>query len=260
MNHKCQYGCGKNATYVLNSGKYCCSDDYRSCSAVIERMKQSLSGKHRKKSPINMRTCYKCKRIFGNTGAVGNHLKVCKGSRIYDEIRDAYENYERISVLRKKYGKKIVSYAVDGLSRSKSIMMKKAHEDGRSCSWSKRRSYAESLFETFLINIGFKKDEDFSTQHPFSIYKADFYFENKELVIEVDGQQHFRYKHQMDIDKRKNRHLNSLGIDVLRIEWKLLHNNAKFLFGIIEKCIIMHKEDRCEYLKDVDGFMLYVSK
>lgn len=47
------------------------------------------------------------------------------------------------------------------------------------------------------------------------------------LAIEIDGSQHYRYNHQKEIDKRKDELLNSLGVKVIRLPWKVVCNESK---------------------------------
>ena len=58
-------------------------------------------------------------------------------------------------------------------------------------------------------------DLKFRRQHPCPPYVLDFYCVELQLAIELDGSQHFTPE-QLGYDLRRTRHLQSLGIRVLR--------------------------------------------
>ena len=62
-----------------------------------------------------------------------------------------------------------------------------------------------------LCNIQFYR------QKPVSNYVVDFYAPSKNIVIEVDGGQHFEEAH-IKRDKKRDKELNTLGIKVLRFD------------------------------------------
>ena len=55
----------------------------------------------------------------------------------------------------------------------------------------------------------------FTKQKPIGNYIADFYCEEKKLVIEIDGWSH---DNKYEYDQERDRYMKSLGIHVLRIE------------------------------------------
>jgi very-short-patch-repair endonuclease len=100
----------------------------------------------------------------------------------------------------------------------------------------KNKSYAENFFYQFLINNGFKYKNDFFTEFPFSLYRADFFFPRKKLVIEIDGQQHLEKERRLS-DLKKDKHLSNLGIKVFRISWLNIFHNSKESFNEILKVL-----------------------
>lgn len=118
--------------------------------------------------------------------------------------------------------------------------MKKAHREGRANKWKRTNSFAEQMFEAFLIKKNYKKGVDFVREKRFGLFSVDFFFPEKNLAIEIDGQAHFRYEHLKQRDKVKDNFLNSKGIIVLRIIWKVLFHHAKITFNQIEKLIIQN--------------------
>jgi very-short-patch-repair endonuclease len=57
----------------------------------------------------------------------------------------------------------------------------------------------------------------FRRQHPLGSYILDFYCAEKNLVIEVDGSQHFETQHAAR-DAQRSAHLEELGLTVLRFD------------------------------------------
>jgi len=45
---KCDYGCGKEATYQIGNGKWCCQKSYNSCEAVRKKNSLSITKAHKK--------------------------------------------------------------------------------------------------------------------------------------------------------------------------------------------------------------------
>lgn len=111
-----------------------------------------------------------------------------------------------------------------------SIGMKKAHEEGRAWnigmnSWNGENSYPEKFFLE-VINNEFV-DKNVIEQLQFSKYKLDFAWEHKKKCIEIDGDQHTRFKNLMESDIRKDKLLLEKGWSVLRISWKDIYHDTK---------------------------------
>ena len=59
------------------------------------------------------------------------------------------------------------------------------------------------------------KGFDFDRQRPIDNYIVDFYCKDLQLAIEVDGESHYG---NLKADKRRERRLNKLGVNVLRFD------------------------------------------
>lgn len=83
-----------------------------------------------------------------------------------------------------------------------------------------RRSFMESSFAQW-VKTNFPSVE-FHQQHPFKnergtgYYYADFYFPVKNLIIELDGTHH-NHPDQIIHDERRDKHIKSLGVSIVRI-------------------------------------------
>ena len=111
--------------------------------------------------------------------------------------------------------------------------MKKAHADGRAhnigeCRWNNKPSYPEEWMIKVLKNeFNLELDSDYKREFPFHKYSLDFAFPNKKLCIEIDGEQHHKFKEQMERDIQKDKLLKDEGWSELREDWKSIFNNPK---------------------------------
>jgi very-short-patch-repair endonuclease len=108
--------------------------------------------------------------------------------------------------------------------------MKLAHAEGRAWNigksrWNNEKSYPEKFF-TRVIENEFE-DKNYSSEYNVGNYSIDFAWVDKKIAIEIDGDQHIRFQHQIDSDIRKDKLLTSEGWKVLRIRWKDMCNDAK---------------------------------
>lgn len=139
-------------------------------------------------------------------------------------------------IIEKGFASNLVSYALKGKFRSLSEAIKLSKGKG----W-KNYSYAEDFFERFLENNKFKLGIDYVREFQVSRYRIDFFFPKLKLAIEIDGQQHYKYKNRQISDKSKDNLLKSLDYKVLRISFKALFNNTK---QILEKVLNILKNTK----------------
>lgn len=216
----CDFGCKQEALFILKSGKHCCSKSWNSCPI----MKAKNRAKKRPKTQ-----CSICKTLIDNRyydrHVINCHLKKENIQLIYR----CYNESMSLEQIKSKFDftQQDIKRALKGQHRSRSRVMKRSHVEGRSNNWKYKESYAERFFNQFLLNSGFIKDKDYIREKRFSFYRADFFFPNYNLVLEIDGLQHFRFQYQKNIDKKKNQYLSSLGFRVVRIPWKVLFTETK---------------------------------
>lgn len=87
-------------------------------------------------------------------------------------------------------------------------------------SWMLRNqaSYPEKVFIEALKKYGLFEKFEIVREKSFYPYFADFAFENVKVVVEIDGQQHFRYQERIDSDKKKDELITSQGWRVYRVK------------------------------------------
>lgn len=118
--------------------------------------------------------------------------------------------------------------------------MKIAHKEGRAWNigksrWNNKPSYPEKFF-TQVIKNEFS-DHNYIREYSLGIYSLDFAWPEKKLCIEIDGEQHNRYKEYKERDERKNILIKKLGWKILRIEWIKMYNDPKYWINIAKQFI-----------------------
>lgn len=78
---KCEYGCEKDALFILKNGKHCCSKSHQSCIKMREKYSKKANGKKEKNFKVvtinKIKTeCRFCGKIISVTG-IQNHEKFC---------------------------------------------------------------------------------------------------------------------------------------------------------------------------------------
>ncbi len=118
----------------------------------------------------------------------------------------------------------------DGTKDKISESMKKAHSEGRAWNigksrWKNLPSYPESFFMKVIENEFL--DKNFVYEYPIGIYSFDFAWPHKKKYIEIDGEQHFRFKEYFERDVKKDKLATDFGWQGLRISWKDLYKDPK---------------------------------
>lgn len=72
----------------------------------------------------------------------------------------------------------------------------------------------------------------FRRQHPIKDYIVDFCCLEKQIIIELDGNQHFQWE-QKEKDMLRDLHLRNLGFSILRFQNGIVFNNPEVIFSNI---------------------------
>lgn len=199
--------CGREfyaTTSLINKGYgfYCSKDCWFD---LFERLKKKVK-------------CKQCKKEFLVIRAVYNkHPKFCSKT-----CKDISEIDQISSVCR---GCKI-SF---NLPRS-------AIDRGRGlfCNWKCYKKYkGESSLELLVRQQLEKLDEPFQQEVRFGKFRADFYLPKRNLIIECDGEYwHMNQKIELR-DKRKDKFLERLGYNILRLTGQQIINNTFILKNLL---------------------------
>jgi very-short-patch-repair endonuclease len=196
----CSY-CNNPLEYAKRNNKFC----NNSCSASSTNTNRNHSVDSNIKRSISIR---KIKNV--------NHTIKCK----YEHCDILFCNYNRMrycsdtcKILQRK-----IAYNNPELLLQKSIVGKKMYAEGKLKGWAKRSNLKPSYPEQYFINM-FNKDKIYINREvKKGRFFCDFVWEDRMLVLEVDGSQHTRPDHQ-ERDARKDAFLKSLGYTVFRIQW-----------------------------------------
>ena len=145
------------------------------------------------------------------------------------------EQYNKNPDLRNRVGDFLQSWkkehSIEYIERLKEGIQSSV-EKGNWSGWQKRyknnSSYAELFFEKVFDNMQLKYEREKKINRFF----ADFAFEERHVVLEIDGKQH---EHRKDSDYVKDEILSREGWKVFRIAWKNPVNEENKLY--IEKSI-----------------------
>lgn len=91
---------------------------------------------------------------------------------------------------------------------------------------------AEAVLWTYLKNRQLK-GRKFRRQHSIGKYIVDFYCPQENLVIELDGEDHFWQK-GLNKDAARTNFLNSLGLKIIRFENKWVFNDIAHILSTIQ--------------------------
>jgi very-short-patch-repair endonuclease len=105
----------------------------------------------------------------------------------------------------------------------------------------KKETWAEKLMWRWLRDRRFSGYK-FRRQHPVGIYYLDFFCEEAELNVELDGSQH-GFPDQRKHDAEREKFLQSRGIMTLRFWNSQLHRNAQ----TIRHTIFKELQERAPY-------------
>lgn len=146
--------------------------------------------------------------------------------------KNQYSNGDVMSIeVKKKISESLKGKILsDEHKQSISNGMIKAHAEGKAWNigksrWNNKQSYPENFF-TKVIENEFD-DKNYENEYPVGIYSIDFAWPEKKLAIEIDGEQHKRFKEISERDKRKDELLESKGWKILRIDWQSMFNEPK---------------------------------
>lgn len=210
--------CDKIIIYEKQNNKFCGSN----CSAIY-------NNKFHKKVQDK-------KRIFSEIGKENIRKSCIKRIKFnYNNSKKSYclnPNYciicNKKLVFEKRTNKTCsdVCYRTH-LSRLASIRISKV--ENRKNFGRGKKSYLELSFEIWLKN---KNIDDYEPERKFvntqlenkKNYFVDFTFEDKKVIVELDGTQHFKTKEQ---DAVRDEYLTSIGYNVVRISYKEYKNKTK---------------------------------
>ena len=198
----CSYGCGSVAKYTNGSGKYMCAQSFNSCPAL------------RKKNSSGVKKAHDDGRI--PTSQLDLNRTWNKGLTKETDVRLARQAENSRGKPRK--GVPHTEEAKKKISSARTEWLK--NPENRKIYGRGKRSWMELCFEKWLCENHFEHwetEKHFWNSETRKNYYADFCFESKKLIVELDGNQHLKTK---ELDAIRDCYLNSLGYTVIRISHK----------------------------------------
>ncbi len=197
--------CNNAIDYKKRANKFCsssCAAKFNNIGRVrTEESKQKLSEKimlNKHNSLVKERVCKECNTIFVLPRMVNSNRKFCSiecKSQYLIKLRSDPGYRERLSARQKQL-----------------------YKDGVIQGWASRDKMKPSYPEQYFINLFNKEQIDYQREVKFGKYFADFYFDDNQLILEVDGKQH-EYPANKQGDMRKDEYLTNQGFKVFRIKW-----------------------------------------
>ena len=94
-----------------------------------------------------------------------------------------------------------------------------------------QNTYEELLWQ--LLRNRKRCNKKFRRQHTIGIYVADFYCAEEQLIVEIDGRDHFTEQGRI-YDEARDRFMHSQGIRVLRFTGKQVETETELVLAQID--------------------------
>jgi very-short-patch-repair endonuclease len=193
------------------------------------RKKRETTKSIQKRLNIEQNKCCKfCGKRYNNGQQTAGHQNHCELNPNADAIR--------LKMIESNKNRNHTAETKQKLSE----IMKQRHKDGLAWNigksrWNNKQSYPEKYFSKVIVNEF--DDVVCETEYPLGNFSFDFAWVHKKKAIEIDGEQHYRFKEYIDRDIRKDKLAKQNGWDVLRIRWKDMYNNPKQFIKIANEFI-----------------------
>jgi very-short-patch-repair endonuclease len=199
----CSYGCGLVATFINGSNRLMCCKSSNSCPE--NKRKNSLGVKNSERDYAE---------IYKNLPQESkDRMNWSKGLTKDIDARVARPQFEG-----RRWGASLNGQTVESklkIAKARTEWLKKA--DNRKNLGRHKKSWMEITFESYLNEndiTGWETEVHFWNDELRKNYFPDFIFENKKMIIELDGTQHRKTVVQ---DSIRDKWFNSKGYTVIRI-------------------------------------------
>jgi very-short-patch-repair endonuclease len=164
------------------------------------------------KKENNNYECKYCHLTFDTGFKLGGHITNCKKDPNYEEKLSIKK--EKLSNINK--GKKLSEETKTKISKSrKEYLLNNPDKVPYLLNHSRNESYPEKYF----WEIFEKENIVMEKSYRIGLYELDFSIPNKKINIEIDGDQHYYDQKILESDIRRNKYLEELGWDIIRIRW-----------------------------------------
>ena len=206
----CSYGCGCEAKFKNGSSKLMCLERYNSCPAVRKKNSEKIKKAHEDGRIAGWNTIKNSNRGWAKGLTAETDSRVAKSKATMRKKIDSGEYVVKGTPVSDRHKKR--------LSEFKSNWLK--NPENRKSIGRGKQSWMEQSFQKWLeenLIEGWETEKHFWSPTIRKNYYCDFVFENKKLIIELDGTQHLKTIEQ---DKIRDDWLGTLGYRVVRVQHK----------------------------------------
>ena len=167
--------------------------------------------------------CPDCGKSFSKMGLIGHYYRK-HDQRGIEFLEGRKQNSKRHNKIRK---------TKEELSKIYSDSMKKRYKEGKCNGWAhinndkNRRSYPEKFFLKVFENNNIFSNFNIEEKFPYGKYTIDFLIVELKLIIEIDGQQHFRTEEAIEHDMIRDEYFLNEGFKIYRIKWIDVYKETK---------------------------------
>ena len=169
-----------------------------------------------------MKECKYCGFTTENGLKLGGHITNCKLNPNYkircSKLSEIGKNRKLSDETKKKISNSRKEYLKNNPDKVPYLL-----------NHSRNESYPEKYFTEVFLD----KNINITKSYRIGLYELDFCILDKKIDIEVDGSQHYLDNKIIESDKRRNKYLEDLGWDIIRIKWseyQLLNKDSKKYF------------------------------
>jgi len=200
----CSYGCGIVASFINGSNRLMCCKSNNSCPANRKKNSEGLKN--------NKRDYYQVYHDLSQESK--DRMKWSKGL-----TKDLDPRVARPQFIGRRFGASLTGFHTEEAKQKMSKIRTEWLKNplNRKNLGRHKRSWMELNFENYLKenNItGWDTEVHFWNEELDKNYFTDFIFEDKKLIVELDGNQH---RNSVDHDTIRDKWFNSKGYKVIRI-------------------------------------------
>jgi len=202
----CAYGCGNVAKYKTVGGKLICESSPNKCPF------------NKKKNSASIKLAHEEGRIPGWSNIPSEKLKRDWAKGLTKETSDKIKGHSeetKKKISCKSKGRRHSEETKKKISEFRIGWLKKS--ENRKNLGRYKKSWMEETFEAYLIEheiYGWETEKHFWSESLRKNFYPDFLFEEKKLIIELDGTQH---RKTVDLDTKRDIWFTTIGYRIVRI-------------------------------------------
>ncbi|UYD60230.1 hypothetical protein OPFAMLBM_00230 [Aeromonas phage avDM12-TAAL] len=204
----CKYGCGNIAKYKSVGGNLMCECSSNKCPVNIKKNSEKLKALYDSGMRKSGAELYK-----SLSHDIKTRMSWSKGL-----TKETNSELERPTLVGKRFGASLYGHTEESkrkISIARTEWLKKT--ENRTNLGRFKKSWMEETFESYLNEnkiTGWIAEKHFYSPVTKKNYYVDFLFQEKMLILELDGTQH---RKSIEHDKQRDLWFNSIGYKVIRV-------------------------------------------